>query len=60
MNDERLAHVHRDLAITRAEFDEIVLLLTEAMSHHGMAQADIQDVKKAFEGKRALIQKAAV
>ncbi len=60
MNDERLAFVHRDLAITREEFDEIVLLLTDAMSQHGMEQADIHNVKKSFEEKRALIQKAAV
>ena len=55
MSDDRLRHVHRNLNITGAEFDEIVHLLSAAMTQHGMAQPDIHSVAQAFEEKRHLI-----
>ena len=60
MSDERLEHVHRNLNISAVEFDEVVRLLGDAMSQHGMEQADIRDVERAFTEKRALIQRAGV
>jgi hemoglobin len=56
MADDRLAHVHRNLEITAAEFDEVVRLLSDAMDQHGMAEEDIRSVARSFERKRALIQ----
>jgi len=55
MTDDRLAHVHHALDITKAEFDEVVLLLSEAMRDHGMQDEDIREVARAFEARRRFI-----
>ncbi len=58
MSDDRLRHVHRNLNISDAEFDEIVRLLCAAMDQHGMDEPDINSVAQAFEEKRPLILEA--
>jgi hemoglobin len=55
MEDHRLEVVHRPLAVTGAEFDEIVNLLCDAMDQQGMDEEDIHSIARAFEAKRALI-----
>ncbi|MEM6565926.1 MAG: group 1 truncated hemoglobin [Pseudomonadota bacterium] len=58
MSDDRLAHVHRSLNITSEEFDEVVKLLGDAMTEHGMERGDIRDVAQVFETKRSVIVSA--
>lgn len=54
-SDAHLAEVHRRLAITHAEFDRLVGLICEALDAHGFTAADRDAVRKAFEGRRAVI-----
>lgn len=55
VSDERLRHVHHQIDISNAQFDEIVLLLSEALRDHGMSNQDIMAVKGDIEAKRHLI-----
>ncbi|WP_424830703.1 group I truncated hemoglobin [Ruegeria sp.] len=54
-SDDRIETVHRHLNITHEDFDEMGALLTEALAHHGMADADIEIVMDAIESKRSII-----
>lgn len=60
ISDERLRAVHAHLAITDAEFDEIVALLSAALEEHRMAAGDIEAMARAIEAKRALVVTRAV
>lgn len=56
--DERLQHVHAHLGITDTDFDEMAMLLGDAMREHGMAQPDVDTALVAVETKRRLIVSA--
>ena len=60
ISDERLRAVHANLAITDAEFDEVITLLGEALQSHGMDAEDIGDLARAIEAKRGFVVKKAV
>lgn len=53
--DERLRQVHAHLQISDVDFDEMAVLLGEAMRAHGMAQPDIDVAVAAVDMKRGLI-----
>jgi hemoglobin len=60
ISDERLRAVHAHIAITNAEFDEIVSLLSEALRQHRFDTSDIEALALAVESKRALVVNRAV
>lgn len=53
--DEMLARVHARLGITREAFDEMKLLLAEAMEDHGLAEEDVDGVMTEIERCAPLI-----
>ena len=59
IQDGRLRLVHHKLDITDAEFDQIVVLLAEALESHGVAARDIGEVKQLVESKRPLVVRRA-
>ena len=54
-SDERLKQVHEKLAISHADFDEMAVLLSEALEEHGFTEDDVATVVAVIESKRALI-----
>lgn len=54
-SDDVLRRVHEPLGISIAEFDEIVSLLCEAMEENGMADEDIDHVRKEIMKRQLLI-----
>ncbi len=54
-SDDRIEAVHRHLNISHAHFDEMAALFSEALSMHGMEDADIDAALSAIESKRAII-----
>ncbi len=57
--DDRLHQVHAHLEISHDDFDEMKLLLGEALTEHGMAANDVSLAAQAVEAKRAIIVTAA-
>ncbi|MEM7598991.1 MAG: group 1 truncated hemoglobin [Pseudomonadota bacterium] len=57
--DDRLHQVHAHLDITDADFDEMAVLLGEALEEHGMNPSDIELAVAAVEAKRHVIVKRA-
>ncbi len=55
ISDERLRAVHHNIEISDPEFDQIKVLLGQALRQHGMDEDDIKDVARAIETKRDLI-----
>jgi hemoglobin len=54
-SDERLAVVHRPLSISDSEFDEMGVLLGQALEQHGMSPPDVATSLSAIEAKRNII-----
>lgn len=54
-SDERLAAVHRPLAISNQDFDEMAALLREALEQHGLEAQDVRTSLGAIEAKRSII-----
>lgn len=54
-SDDRLEAVHRSLGISHADFDEMAVLMSDALAEHGMSPEDIQTTVSVIEGKRAII-----
>ena len=54
-SDERLKQVHDHLGISHADFDEMAVLLSEALDEHGFAADDISTIVSVIESKRSLI-----
>ena len=55
ISDERLRVVHQNIQITDAEFDEVMRLLADALTHHGVEDRDVAEIGRLVEGKRSLI-----
>ncbi|MEO9778179.1 MAG: group 1 truncated hemoglobin [Sedimentitalea sp.] len=55
ISDDRLEAVHRHLKISHADFDEVVTILSEALSEHRISKDDILLTLAAVEGKRSII-----
>lgn len=55
ISDDRLEAVHRHLKISHADFDEVVTILSEALSEHQISKDDILLTLAAVEGKRSII-----
>ena len=54
-SDERLETVHRALAITHDDFDEMGALLKDALEQHGLSEPDVRATLAAIESKRNVI-----
>ncbi|UWQ76848.1 group 1 truncated hemoglobin [Leisingera sp. M658] len=54
-SDERLEAVHRALAITHDDFDEMGALLKDALEQHGLSEPDVRATLAAIESKRNVI-----
>ena len=57
--DDRLHQVHAHLDISDPDFDELGVLLGDAMRAHGMEQPDIDTALVAVEAKRHIIVASA-
>lgn len=55
ISDDRLEAVHRHLKISHADFDEVITILSEALSEHRISKDDILLTLAAVEGKRSII-----
>lgn len=53
--NDHLERVHARLDITDAAFDEIVMLLTEALEDHGFSDDDIQIVMDEIKSRKRYI-----
>ncbi|MEM1004195.1 MAG: group 1 truncated hemoglobin [Pseudomonadota bacterium] len=54
-SDDRIEAVHRHLKITHDDFDELTDLFKEALTQHGMSDADVKHALRVIEEKRAII-----
>ena len=54
-SDDRIEAVHRHLGISHDDFDEMAALFSEALSMHGMSDADISVALTEIESKRGII-----
>ena len=54
-SDERLQQVHAHLGISHPDFDEMSVLLAEALAEHGVSKEDVSAVCAVIESKRAII-----
>ncbi|WP_264213464.1 group I truncated hemoglobin [Leisingera thetidis] len=54
-SDERLEAVHRALAISHEDFDEMGALLKAALEQHGLSEPDVRTTLSAIEAKRNII-----
>ncbi|MEP3333953.1 group 1 truncated hemoglobin [Sedimentitalea sp.] len=55
ISDDRLEAVHRHLKISHTDFDEVVTILSEALSEHRISKDDILLTLAAVESKRSII-----
>ena len=55
ISDDRLAAVHRHLAISDRDFDVMNNVMAEILSEHGVTPADVAQITRAIESKRSLI-----
>ncbi len=53
--DEQLRRLHSHLDITNAHFDELEMVLQDALEHHNVAKEDIAVVVAEFGKRRPLI-----
>lgn len=53
--DSQLAQVHAQLGVSDADFDQLVGLLAETLSWHGMGGAAAELIVEHFEKRRELI-----
>ena len=53
--DERLGHLHANLGISDADFDEMAKLLAEALNEFGFEPADRDAVMRDIEARRVHI-----
>jgi hemoglobin len=54
-SDERLEAVHRALAISHEDFDEMGALLKDALEQHGVSEPDVRAVLAEIEARRSVI-----
>lgn len=57
--DKQLHNLHVHLDITDAHFDELKVVLADALRNHGFETGDIDAVSQEFEKRRALIVRAS-
>ena len=54
-SDEVLARVHKDLGITDEEFEEMLVLLQDALEEHSLGDDDVAEVVGQFRSRRPVI-----
>ncbi|WP_171097238.1 group 1 truncated hemoglobin [Ruegeria sp. HKCCD7255] len=53
--DQRLVSAHRHMALTNAQFDEVIALLSETLTEAGFAPDNLSKTLCAVEARRSLI-----
>lgn len=54
-SDQQLLRAHRHLNIDHESFDEMIEILTETLSDHGISEPDVKDIMQQMESRRHLI-----
>ena len=54
-SDEQLERTHADLGIDKDSFDEMVSILCDTLSSHGLEAKDVDYIRHEMERRRAII-----